>query len=80
LFLLLLTALGPLAWRKTSTESLRKNFAIPAVIAVAVGVALVAMGYIKPWVDMSYFYSLMTIMLSVLVAATIGSEFIRADW
>ncbi len=35
------------------------------------------MGYIKPWVDMSYFYSLMTIMLSVLVAATIGSEFIR---
>jgi len=78
LFLLLLTALGPLlAWRRTSTESLRKNFAIPAVIAVAVGVALVAMGYIKPWVDMSYFYSLMTIMLSVLVAATIGSEFIR---
>ena len=78
LFLLLLTAVGPLlAWRKTSTESLRKNFLIPAVIAVVFGVALMAMGYVKPWVDMSYFYSLMTIMLSVLVAATIGSEFIR---
>jgi len=32
---------------------------------------------IKPWVEISYFYSLMTVMLSVLVAATIGSEFIR---
>ena len=31
----------------------------------------------KPWVDISYFYALMTIMLSVLVASTVGSEFIR---
>ena len=77
LCLLLLTAVGPLlAWRKTSTESLRRNFLIPAVIAVSVGVLLVAFG-MKPWVEISYFYSLMTIMLSVLVAATIGSEFIR---
>jgi len=77
LCLLLLTAVGPLlAWRKTSTESLRRNFLVPAIIAVAVGVVLVVFG-MKPWVEISYFYSLMTIMLSVLVAATIGSEFIR---
>lgn len=77
LCLLLLTALGPLlAWRKTSFESVRKNFTVPAVIAVSVGVVLMVFG-MKPWVDMSYFYALMTIMLSVLVAATIGSEFIR---
>ena len=77
LFLLLLTAVGPLlAWGKTSAESLRRNFLIPALIALTVGVVLVVMG-IRPWVDISYFYSLMTIMLSVLVASTIGSEFIR---
>ncbi|MDR3764928.1 MAG: heme lyase CcmF/NrfE family subunit [Acidobacteriota bacterium] len=77
LFLLLLTAVGPLlAWRKTSAESLRKNFLIPAIIALAVGVVLVGMG-IHPWQEVDYFYSLMTIMLSVLVAATIGSEFLR---
>jgi cytochrome c-type biogenesis protein CcmF len=77
LFLLLLTAVGPLlAWRKTSSESLRKNFLVPALIALAVGVALVAAG-IRAWVEISYFYALMTIMLSVLVAATIASEFIR---
>lgn len=77
LFLLLLTAVGPLlAWRKTSAESIRKNFLIPAIIAVAVGVALVAMG-IHPWREVDYFYALMTIMLSVLVAATVLSEFLR---
>jgi len=77
LCLLLLTAVGPLlAWRKTSAESIRKNFLVPALIALATGVALVAYG-IRPWVEIAYFYSLMTVMLSVLVAATIGSEFIR---
>ena len=77
LCLLLLTAVGPLlAWRKTSTESLRRNFLVPAIIAVSSGILLVAFG-MKPWVEISYFYSLMTIMLSVLVAATIASEFIR---
>jgi cytochrome c-type biogenesis protein CcmF len=77
LCLLLLTALGPLlAWRKTSLDSLRKNFQIPVVIALAFAVFLVVKG-MKPWIDVSYFYSLMAITLSVLVAATIGSEFIR---
>jgi cytochrome c-type biogenesis protein CcmF len=31
----------------------------------------------RPWQDLSYLFSLMTIMLSVLVAATVISEFVR---
>jgi len=31
----------------------------------------------KPWHDISYFYSLMTILLSALVASTVASEFYR---
>jgi cytochrome c-type biogenesis protein CcmF len=77
LLLLMLTALGPLlAWRKTSVESLKRNFRIPALLAVAVAVLVIALG-MRPWQQVSYFYSLMTITLSVLVAATVLSEFIR---
>ncbi|HZR58565.1 MAG TPA: heme lyase CcmF/NrfE family subunit [Terriglobales bacterium] len=77
LLLLLLTAIGPLlAWRRTSWESLKRNFKWPAIGAVAVGALVVLLG-MKPWQDQSYFYSLMTIMLSVLVAFTVASEFIR---
>jgi len=32
---------------------------------------------LKPWVDISYFYSLMTVFLSALVAFTVFSEFYR---
>jgi len=77
LALLLLTALGPLlAWRKTSLESLKRNFLIPMILAVLSVVVMVA-GGMRPWQDTSYFYSLMTIALSVLVAATVVSEFWR---
>jgi cytochrome c-type biogenesis protein CcmF len=77
LLLLLLTAVGPLlAWRKTSAESLRKNFLIPGLIAIAVGIALV-IGGVKPWVDVNYFYALVALMLATLVASTIASEFLR---
>jgi cytochrome c-type biogenesis protein CcmF len=77
LLLLLLTAVGPLlAWRRTSVESLKRNFLWPAIGALLTGVLLVALG-MKPWEDVSYFYSLMTIMLSVLVALTVISEFVR---
>ena len=77
LLLLLLTAVGPLlAWRRTSVESLKRNFLWPAIGALVTGVLLVALG-MKPWKDVSYFYSLMTIMLSVLVALTVVSEFVR---
>src|SRR5271156_1862022 len=55
LLLLLLTALGPLlAWRRTSTESLKRNFFWPAVGAIGTGALLVALG-MKPWTDGSYF-------------------------
>src|SRR5215475_4391427 len=57
LLLLLLTAVGPLlAWRKTSIESLKRNFLYPAVGSLAIGVMMIAFG-IHPWEDPSYFYA-----------------------
>ncbi len=77
LFLLLLTGVGPLlAWRKTSLDSLRRNFLIPTLIATAAAVLLVV-GGMRPWRDISAFYSLIAITLAVLVTATIFSEFYR---
>jgi cytochrome c-type biogenesis protein CcmF len=77
LLLLLLTALGPLlAWRRTSTESLKRNFRFPALGALAVAAALMVFG-MRPWKDVAYFYSLMTITLAVMVALTVISEFVR---
>jgi cytochrome c-type biogenesis protein CcmF len=77
LLLLLLTAVGPLlAWRRTSVDSLKRNFLWPAVGALATCTLLVALG-MRPWKDVSYFYSLMTIMLSALVGLTVISEFVR---
>src|ERR1700732_1613613 len=85
MLLLLLTAVGPLlAWRKTSLESLKRNFLWPTVGAIAVAVFLmitpescVSPFGLRPWKDFSYFYSLMAIALSVLVALTVASEFYR---
>ncbi len=77
LFLLLLTAVGPLlAWRKTSIESLKRNFMWPALGALAVGILMIAFG-VRPWTDISYFYALMAAMLAALVSLTVMSEFIR---
>ena len=77
LLLLLLTAVGPLlSWRKTSTDSIRRNFQWPAIGALSVAILLLILG-VRPWRDSSYFYSLMTISLSALVLFTIASEFIR---
>jgi cytochrome c-type biogenesis protein CcmF len=85
LLLLILTAVGPLlAWRKTSLESLQRNFLWPAIGAIVVGVFLMITPQswgspfgLKPWQDISYFYSLMAIALSVLVTLTVASEFYR---
>ena len=75
--LLVLTGIGPLlAWRKTSLESLKKNFLIPTILAVLTAAVLIG-GGMRPWQDVAYFYSLMAISLSVLVASTIFSEFWR---
>jgi len=77
LLLLLLTAVGPLlAWRKTSVESLKRNFLFPALGSVAVGAAMIAFG-VRPWEDPSYFYATMAAVLSMLVIFTVVSEFIR---
>src|SRR6202044_3096484 len=64
LMLLLLTALGPLlAWRKTSLESLRRNFAGPAMGAVAAMLFLMVTPPswggpfgLRPWQDGAHFY------------------------
>src|SRR5271165_1061723 len=77
LLLLLLTGVGPLlAWRKTSLESLKRNFLWPALGALAVGALMIIFGE-RPWRDLSYFYALMTAMLATLVILTVSSEFIR---
>jgi len=77
LLLLVLTAVGPLlAWGKTSFESLKRNFLWPSIGALAVGIVCIGLG-VRPWAASTYFYSLMTIMLSVLVALTVASEFYR---
>jgi len=73
----LLTAVGPLlAWRKTSLESLKRNFLFPTIGAVAVGLMMIVFG-VKPWEDPSYFYAIMAAVLSALVIFTVISEFVR---
>jgi len=77
LFLLLLTAVGPLlAWRRTSWASLKRNFTIPLIVALTTAALLVALG-VRPWNDIAQLYSLMAISLAALVTATVASEFIR---
>jgi cytochrome c-type biogenesis protein CcmF len=71
LLLLALTGLGPLlAWRKTSTESLKRNFAVPLIVSLVFGAVVFALG-------LHEFYSLICIVLCVFVAATILMEFYR---
>jgi len=85
LLLLILTAVGPLlAWRKTSFESLKRNFMWPTIGAVIVMLFLMITPPtwggpfgLRPWQDSSYFYSLMAIGLSVMVTLTVASEFYR---
>ncbi|HVZ16685.1 MAG TPA: heme lyase CcmF/NrfE family subunit [Terriglobales bacterium] len=78
LLLLLLTAVGPLlSWRKTSTDSIRRNLLIPTAFSVLVGFLIVALGWIHPLQEQASFYSLITIVLAVLVVSTVASEFYR---
>ena len=71
LFLLLLTGVGPLlAWRRTSWESLKRNFTYPTVIAGVTGASLILAGMRHP-------YALVSFMLSAFVIATIVAEFWR---
>ncbi|MEW5975915.1 MAG: heme lyase CcmF/NrfE family subunit [Acidobacteriota bacterium] len=71
LFLLFLTGVGPLlAWRKTSLQSLKRNFLIPSAVGLGVGVLFLLFG-------MRHFYSLVCLALSVFVLVTIVMEFHR---
>ena len=69
LLLLALTGIGPLlAWRKSSAESLKRNFTWPLVAGIATALVLFAFG-------IRHLYALMTFSLSMLVLATIVQEF-----
>jgi len=71
LFLLFLTGVGPLfAWRKTSVESLRRNFQYPGIAAVVLVGALVAAG-------VRHFYALISFGFCLFVALTVLSEFYK---
>ena len=69
LLLLFLTGAGPLlAWRKTSFQSLKRNFALPLIVALVGGVGLVIGG-------VRDFYAWMTLFLCIFVLVCIGGEF-----
>jgi cytochrome c-type biogenesis protein CcmF len=71
LLLLFLTGVGPLlAWRKTSAESLRRNFLWPGIFGlVGIGAALV--------LGVRDLYALVCFALCTFVAATITVEYYR---
>ena len=71
IFLLFLTGVGPLlAWRKASTNSLKRNFMLPAGIALASGVPLYFMG-------VNHFYAWLSLVMSIFVGITIIREFYK---
>ena len=65
-----------MSWRKTSVESLKRNFLVPALGAVAVGVVMIAFG-VRPWEDPSFFYATMAAVLAALLIFTVIAEFVR---
>jgi cytochrome c-type biogenesis protein CcmF len=69
LLLLFLTGAGPLlAWRKTSFQSLKRNFVLPLAVAALAGAALLLAG-------MRHFYAWMTVFLAIFAAVCILGEF-----
>jgi cytochrome c-type biogenesis protein CcmF len=71
LFLLFLAGVGPLlAWRRTSLDSLKRNFGWPLLGGLLAGAAAFALGF-------RHFYALVSLILSIFVALTIFSEFFR---
>ncbi|MGO9588557.1 MAG: heme lyase CcmF/NrfE family subunit [Candidatus Acidiferrales bacterium] len=71
LFLLLLTGIGPLlAWRKTSFDALKRNFAWPLAGGIAAAIIALFFGFVGV-------YPFMCLMLCVFVALTIQAEFYR---
>jgi cytochrome c-type biogenesis protein CcmF len=77
IFLMFLTGVGPLlAWRSGSLQSVRRNLLRPIVGAGLIAVMLLAWG-LKPWEDISSFYSYTVWVLSMFVGTAILSEFLR---
>ena len=71
LLLLFLTGAGPLlAWRKTSFQSIRRNFTLPLAVAGVGGAILFALG-------VRQLYAWMTIFLCIFVAVCIVAEFYK---
>jgi len=71
LLLLFLTGAGPLlAWRKTSFQSLKRNFTVPLVIAMVVGAMLFFVG-------VRHLYAWISLYLSTFVAACTLGEFYK---
>ena len=67
LILLLLTAVGPLlAWRKTSLESVTRNFLFPAIGSLVIGVAMIVLG-VRPWESATWYYATMGILSGLLL-------------
>ena len=71
LLLLALTGVGPLiAWRRASTENLKRQFAAPLAFGVVIGALLLALGMRTPHAIVSY-------VLAAFVAGTIVQEFAK---
>ncbi len=71
LALLLMTGVGPLlAWRRSSLDSLRRNFVIPTAAGLSTGGLLFLFGMRHP-------YALVCFAMGAFVVVTIASEFHR---
>ena len=71
LFLLFLTGVGPLfAWRRTSVDSLRRNFQWPGIASLVLVGALLAAG-------VRHFYALISFGFCLFVALTVIIEFYK---
>lgn len=71
LVLMLLTGVGPLlAWRKTSTASLKRHFTIPAIVGAATSAVCVAFG-------VRDIYAMISFGLCAFTTTTIFSEYHR---
>jgi cytochrome c-type biogenesis protein CcmF len=73
LFLLFLTGVGPLfSWRRTSLESLRRNFMYPGIASLVLVGALFAAGVRHP-------YALISLGFCMFVALTVIIEFYKGS-
>ncbi|HMC30513.1 MAG TPA: heme lyase CcmF/NrfE family subunit [Candidatus Angelobacter sp.] len=86
LFLVFLMGIGPLlAWRSTSFGSIKRNFKVPAGIALLLGVGRILKMvlengfHISSWlhIDLARLYAWLAFVLSAFVITTVSSEFIR---